>query len=148
MGSKGLAIVGVVIAAACSGPPPTAPSAIININPSSVCVGDNFATPIHIDALGSSPRLTLVYTPPDPDAGDLKYLWALSGDQVQGDDGSKEPDGTMDFDSVDLKMAGQRPVQVTLTVTNAAGGVTVSNATIPITPLAPDGTCPLPQAQP
>ena len=148
MGKRTLAVAWGVIAVACSGPPPTPPSAIVNVSPSSVCVGDAFKTPIHLDGSSSSPRLTLVYTRPDPDAGALKYLWTLSGDDIQVDDGSKDSDGSLDFDSVNLKMAGQRPLHVTLTVTNAAMGVTVTDVTIPITPLAPDGTCPLPQLQP
>jgi hypothetical protein len=148
MGKRTLAVAVGVIVVACSGPPPTPPAAVIAVSPASVCAGDGFKTPIHLDALASSPRLTLVYTRPDPDAGALKYSWAFSGDDVQIDPGSVEPDGTIDGDTVLLKMAGERPLHVTLTVTNAAMGVTAADLTISVTPLAADGTCPLPQSPP
>jgi len=145
--------------AACSGPPPVAPAAVINATPSSVCVGDDFRTQIHHDSRGSSPQLTLVYTRPDPDAGDITYDWRFSG-AVCMDGNPDNPDGACDvvidsasFDptfaitgtDVLFTMAGDRPVDVTLRVTNAAGGVTETHATITITPLDDAGACPLPR---
>jgi len=40
-------------------------------------------------------------------------------------------------------MAGDRPVDATLKVTNAAGGVTIANLTVSITPQDDAGACPL-----
>jgi hypothetical protein len=155
-----------VVCAACSGPPPQAPAAVITATPTSVCVGDNFQTPIELDSLGSSPLLTLVYTPPSADAAvaacalpgnDVCYAWSFSGAVCKGlstdpvpcdviiDPGSVEPDGTVDGSSVLLTMAGDNPVLVTLQVTNAAGGVTTTQTSITITPLDDAGACPLPQ---
>ena len=145
------------IACACSGPPPTAPAAVINATPNSVCVGDDFKTQIHLDSRGSAPALTLVYTRPDPDAGDLTYAWFVDGDVCRGLDSDPSPcDVVIDGSSVDalgdmtnpdllFTMRGDRPVNVTLRVTNAAGGVTESRTTVSITPLDDAGTCPLPQ---
>ncbi len=77
-----------VVCAACSAPPPQAPAAVITATPTSVCVGDDFQTQIELDSLGSSPVLTLIYSPPGPDAAvaacalpgnDVCYSWSFSG---------------------------------------------------------------------
>ncbi len=142
--------------AACSGPPPAAPAAVINATPSSVCVGDDFRTQIHLDSRGSSPQLTLVYTRPDPDAGAITYAWSFSGAVCTGfptdpptcdvkiDSASLDPTGAINGSDVLFTMAGDRPVDVTLRVTNVAGGVTDTQLTVTITPLDDAGTCPLP----
>ncbi len=153
MGFRGT--IGVVLLA-CSGPPPAAPAAVINATPSSVCVGDDFRTQVHLDSRGSSPQLTLVYTRPDPDAGDITYDWSFSGAVCKGLDSDPKPcNVVIDGSSVDalgningtdvlFTMLGDRPVDVTLTVQNVAGGVTETHVTVSITPLDDAGTCPLP----
>jgi hypothetical protein len=140
---------------ACSGPPPVAPAAVINATPTSVCYGDAFRTQIHLDSRGSSPELTLVYTKPDPDAGDLKFDWSFSGAVCKGLDSDPTPcDVKIDPSSTDalgdinngdvlFTMAGDRPVDATLKVTNAAGGVTIAKLTVSITPVDDAGACPL-----
>jgi hypothetical protein len=139
---------------ACSGPPPVAPAAVINATPSSVCYGDQFRTQIHLDSRGSSPELTLVYTKPDPDAGDISFNWSFSGAVCTGtndppvcnvkiDPASTDALGQIEGSDVLLTMAGDRPVDATLKVTNAAGGVTIAHLTISITPLDDAGACPL-----
>ncbi len=141
---------------ACSGPPPPAPAAVINATPSSVCYGDDFRTSIHLDSRGTSPDLTLIYTKPDPDAGVPTTTWTFLGNTCQDrtsdptcdiaiDPGSVEPSGAIDFDTVTFTMRGDKPVQVSLRVQNAAGGVTETATTISITPLDDAGVCPLPQ---
>ncbi len=152
---RGMTIMTSVLA--CSGPPPPAPAAVINATPAAVCVGDAFRTPIHLDSRGTAPSLTLVYTVPDPDAGAVKLAWSFSGvvclqgfgkDQSCANPGydvivdTVEPDGTVDADDVFISVAGNVPTQVTLRVTNAAGGVTETQSTIAITPLDA-GVCPL-----
>ena len=53
----------VVLASACGAPPPDSPSAVIESNPETICLGDDFRTPIELDASASTPRLTLVPVP-------------------------------------------------------------------------------------
>jgi len=131
-----------------------APAAVINATPSSVCYGDAFRTQIHLDSRGSSPELTLVYTRPDPDAGELRFDWSFSGAVCKGtndppvcnvkiDDGSHDALGQINNADVLFTMAGDRPVDATLKVTNAAGGVTIARVTISITPAGDAGACPL-----
>jgi hypothetical protein len=140
---------------ACSGPPPVAPAAVINATPASVCQGDALRTQIHLDARGSSPQLTLVYTRPDPDAGDITFDWSFSGAvcknitsdpkvcDVKIDAASTDALGGVTGSDVLFTMQGDRPVDVALKVTNAAGGVTVAQLTVSITPLDDAGACPL-----
>jgi len=140
---------------ACSGPPPVAPAAVINATPSSVCYGDAFRTQVHLDSRGSSPELTLVYTRPDPDAGEITFDRSFSGGVCLGldsdpatcnvkiDPASSDALGHMTGSDVLFTMAGDRPVNATLKVTNAAGGVTIAKLTISITPLDDAGACPL-----
>jgi len=136
---------------------------VVNAIPTSVCEGDDFQTLIELDSTGSSPALTLVYTPPDPDAAlaycksPICYAWSFSGAVCKGlqtdpspcdvniDPGSVEPDGTIDNPTVNLTIAGDRPVLVTLRIENAVGGVTETQTSITITPLDDAGACPLPQ---
>lgn len=157
------------LACACSGPPSNVPSAVVNATPSSVCVGDGFRTSIHLDSNGSSPVLSLVYTKPDPDAGSITFAWSFSGAVCVGipaspsgwttlsggtpdscdvllDPGSVDALGHVNGTDVLLAVAGDRPVDVTLVVTNVdAGGTLVAHRTIAITPLDDAGACPLPQ---
>jgi hypothetical protein len=134
-----------VFVAACSGPPPVAPAAVINATPTTVCYGDAFRTQVHLDSRGSSPELTLVYTKPDPDAGDIAFDWSFSGAVCKGldsdpkicnvkiDGASVDALGQINGTDVLFTMAGDRPVDATLKVTNAAGGVTVAHLTVSIT---------------
>jgi hypothetical protein len=149
----------VICALACSGPPPAPPSAVINITPASVCVGDDMRTKVHLSSNGSSPELTLVYGAPPPDAGTLNFFWSFSGAVCKGlttdpspcdvtITGKVEPDGTLDYADEDLVMMGDKPVFVSLTSTimlpdGTTGGSTTSQAVIPITPLDDAGACPL-----
>lgn len=137
---------------ACSGPPPPIPGAVIEETPSSVCVGDDFKTQIHVDSRGSSPSLTLVYSPPAADAGELEYAWTFSGNVCVGiptdpspcdvkiDPASLDPHNHMTSSDVLLTMSGNVPIQVTLALT--VDGVTSTvQSTIAIT-LLEGGTCP------
>ena len=128
----------VLIAIACGSPPPPAPSAVIVMSPLSVCVGDAFTTPIHLDATSSAQGLTLVYVRPDPNAPPLSYTWSFEGAAMQFDDGDAHGD------TITIRTAGDRPLHVTLEVRNAVGGVTDALATLSVTPLDSAGRCPLP----
>lgn len=131
-------LVALIAIASCGEPPPPAPSAVITMSPTSVCVGDAFTTPIHLDATSSAQTLTLVYVRPDPDAGPLQFTWSFSGSAIQIDDGDTSSD------SLTLRMQGDRPLHVTLRVQNASGGVTEALSTVSITPRDSTGQCPLP----
>jgi hypothetical protein len=163
-------LLGFACASACSGPPSNVPAAVIGVTPASVCVADHFQTPILLDSNGSSPVLSLVYAPPAPDAGDLVYVWSFSGAVCVGipaspgdwtdltgatttdcdvllDPGAVDALHQVGDSTVQLAIAGDRPVDVTLVVTNAAGGSLTAHATISITPLDDAGVCPLPKAR-
>jgi len=141
-----------VAALACSAPPPPIPGAVIEATPSAVCEGDDFQTEVHLDSRGSSPTLTLVYSPPAPDAGELTYLWTLSGNVCLGlpsdptpcdvmvDPGSLDPHNQMTNSDVFLTMSGLVPIQVSLTLT-ANGVSSTLQSTIEIT-LPEAGVCP------
>jgi len=126
---------------ACGEPPPPAPSAVINASPMAVCVGDAFATAIHLDAKQSLPNLTLVYERPAPDSPPLKYTWSFEGSESTLDDGA------LDADTLVVRMAGDRPLHVRLRVENSVGGVSEALTSIAVTPLDPSGACPLPPAE-
>ncbi len=128
----------VLIAIACGSPPPSAPSAVIVMSPTSVCVGDAFTTPIHLDGTSSAQSLTLVYARPDPNAPPLSYTWSFEGAAMQFDDGNAHSD------TLTVRSAGDRPLHVTLEVRNSLGGITDALATLSITPLDTAGRCPLP----
>ncbi len=136
--ARGLCATGVVAVLACGqGPPAPAPSAVINAMPTAVCAGDNFMTPIALDAKGSAAHLTLVYVPPPPGSPPLRYHWAFSGSATM------VTAGDVNSDSVTVTMAGDRPLHVALTVSNSEGGSTTTTTTIDITPLDSSGNCPL-----
>ena len=127
-----------VLAVACGEPPPPAPSAVINASPKAVCVGDGFATAIHLDAKQSLPYLTLVYVRPPADSPPLKYTWSFEGSATTLEDGS------LDADALVVRMAGDRPLHVRLRVENSVGGVSEALTSIAVTPLDASGACPLP----
>lgn len=155
----------IVVTLACSGPPPPSPGVVITANPTSVCQGDDFKTPVHLDSVGSSPELTLVFAAAQPDAGTLNYSWSVTGAVCKGLPSDPNPcDVVIDPSSVDalgnlynsdllLTMAGDRPVYVSLTVTVAyadgtTGGSSTAQGVVPITPLDSSGHCPLAQEGP
>jgi hypothetical protein len=62
---------------------------------------------------------------------------------VKIDGASVDALGVMNGSDVLFTMAGDRPVDATLKVTNAAGGVTIAHLTVSITPVDDAGACPL-----
>jgi hypothetical protein len=125
-------------ALACGSPPPSPPSAVITATPEAVCQGDDYRTSVHLDGSKSSADLSLVYSPPAPNAPPLVYAWSFEGSEYMLSNAS---DPTSD--AVDVTMAGDRPLEVHLQVQNAAGGVSVTLLTIAITPPDASGRCPL-----
>ncbi len=108
------------------------PTAVIDAMPLEVCAGDGFATPIALSGARSAARLSLVPAPPGPDDPPLTFAWRLEGDahQLVG--------GALDEDAIVVRMAGERPLHVTLTVTTFEGGVAETLRTIGVNvPIAP-----------
>jgi hypothetical protein len=150
----GLGVAGGLAAAAmafgaCSGPPPPAPSPVILATPTTVCIGDDYRTPITLDGTQS----TLVPSPADANAPPLKYLWTLTGSayriaDIDAGGGRSVPSGTLTSDKLVVRIAGEEPLQVDLNVQNGNGGSADTTATISVTSLdvadAGDaGACPL-----
>lgn len=127
----------VVLAAGCGAPPPTAPSAVVELEPDAVCMGDGFRTPIALDGTASAPRLTLAPGPTDPDAPPLRFEWRLSGADwiLLG--------GDLRSDQLRVATDGDRPLHVSLTVRDGEGGSATALETVWLT--VPDpalGGCP------
>ncbi len=116
-----------VLAVGCGGPPPVPPTAVIDATPGDVCAGDGFATAIQLSGARSAARLSLVPAPPGPDDPPLTFEWRLEGDAHH------VVSGALDDDTVAVRMAGERPLHVTLTVTTFEGGVAETLRTIGVT---------------
>lgn len=123
----GPALAAVVLSGACGAPAPGAPSAVVTSDPEAVCLGDDYRTPIVLDASDSAPRLTLVPAMPDPDAPPLGFEWDLSGSAwalLEGD---------LDGERLVVAIAGDRPLHVELTVREPGGGVATTLHTVAVT---------------
>lgn len=107
---------------------------MILITPETVCENDGFVTTVHLDGRMSSRHLSLVPLPPEDSAfpdgavvAPLTYAWQLDGDDHH------VTRGTLTDSTLDVQVAGARPLHVTLTTTNVAGGSAASLRTLPIT---------------
>src|SRR5688572_24724206 len=85
--------------------------------PESVCAGDRFSTLIEVSGARSAARLSLVPSPPDPDAPPLVFEWLIEGDEFE------IVEGAIDEPELAVAVAGDRPLHLTLTVINGEGGV-------------------------
>lgn len=136
LGGSLLASLLAVAAAGCGSQPPPAPSPVIELSPSQVCLGDDHQTPIVIDGTDSAPQLTLVPTAPRQELLPLESEWRFSGSEV------RITEGSVDDLEVTVTMLGDRPLHVTLWLRNAAGGEAEAQASVAVTAPGPDGTCP------
>jgi hypothetical protein len=137
-------------ALACGGPPADTPSAVILLSPESICQGDAYRTPIHLDGTMSSHHLSLVPLPPEDSAypdgavvAPLTFAWSLDGDAT------RITSGTTTSSMLTVTAAGTRPLHISLTTTNLVGGSATSLRTLSITLPTPwpsfcsdDGMCP------
>ncbi len=119
---------------ACGGPPADTPSAVILFSPETLCQGDAHRTPITLDGRMSSRHLSLVPLPPEdtayPDGATvvpLAFAWRLDGDA------HTVTAGSLTTSTLTVTAAGERPLHVSLTTTNLAGGTATSLRTLPIT---------------
>ncbi len=130
-------------APACSAPPPGAPSPVIVLTPTTVCLGDDYRTPITLDGTSSSPALTLVPVVVDASAPPLQFLWTLSGSAY------RITQGSLTSSKLVVTMAGDQPLQVDLRVQNQSGTTADMAATVSVTLLVDAGgsgagsACPL-----
>jgi hypothetical protein len=113
--------------AACGGPGPDEPSAVIDLVPETICLGDDHATEVLMDGRASSAHLALIPVAPAPGDPPLVFSWELSGAEA------RIVSGGLDRDRLVVTTAGDRPLHVTLAVTNAAGGVAEHLRTLSIT---------------
>ena len=117
-----------VVALAGCGQRVERPSASLTIEPPAVCRFDGHATVVTLDASSSSEQLSLV--PSAPSASEtpaLDFDWTLSGDDhdiVRGDLASP---------TIEITMAGDRPLGVELTVSNTHGGSLTTRRSVAVT---------------
>jgi len=107
----------------CAGPPPHPPTAVIDARPATVCEGDDYATVLELSGARSSSALSLVPEGADPDAP-LRFDWALEGADHE------LVAGSLVGPELSVVTAGDRPLHVALTVTNADGGQATSERTV------------------
>lgn len=115
----------------CAAPPAHPPTAVIDVSPEVICVGDDHATTVTFSGARSSDHLSLMPSPPGPDEPPLEFRWALEGAQhvvVGGDLTSPE---------ISVTTAGDRPLHAELTVVDAEGGVATSLRSLAIGDCAP-----------
>lgn len=111
----------------CAEPGPDTPSAVIELVPETICMGDGHATEVLLDGRASSSHLALVPVPPEPGDAPLRFAWSLGGAQ------HRVVSGALDADRLVVTSAGDRPLHVELAVTNGAGGVARHLRTLSIT---------------
>ena len=133
----------VLLAFACGSPPPAAPSAVINASPASVCA--NTESVVTLDSSGTAGHLTLVPAPPDKSEYPLKIKWTFPGHAIttcektmdrpciDGVDRTSDSLMVGDVSTMDVRVSGDRPLEVNLHIENAKGGVNDARITIPIT---------------
>lgn len=109
-----------VLCCGCAAPPVHPPTAVIEVEPPVLCVGDDHRTTVTFSGARSSDHLSLMPSPPGPDAPPLEFSWVLEGAQhvvVGGDLTSPE---------ISVTTAGDRPLHAELTVVDADGGEATS----------------------
>ena len=111
----------------CAGPGPDEPSAVIELAPETICIGDAHRTEVVLDGRGSSSHLALVPVPPEPGEPPLRFAWTLSGAE------HRIVSGALDAGQLVVTSAGDRPLHVELSVTNGVGGVAHHLRTLSLT---------------
>jgi hypothetical protein len=134
------AAIAIALVVGCIGPPAHVPSAVVALDPGSVCQGDDLRSVIVVDGSLSSTRLSLVPVAPEPGEPPLAFEWSFSGAAVE------IVGGTVTSERLEIRTTGDRPVHVTLRVTNGDGAVAETLRTLPITVpevgvCAVDGEC-------
>ncbi len=117
-----------LLCVACGEPPPAAPSAVISADPAYVCLDDDFATEISLDAGDSQSHLTLVPVAPDPDEPPLSFSWSFGGAE------HRIVEGDVHAQTLLVSTRGDRPLHVSLHVENSEGGEADALFSIAVTP--------------
>lgn len=106
----GLVLIG-CLAPACQAAEGRPPIARIDIVPGAIPENDGFQTAVTLDGSASADPID------DPEgASDLDYRWEILGDEVRFEPGSDERDA-----APVVRLRGDRPATVILTVTDADG---------------------------
>ena len=101
---------GLLGATACTAAEGHPPVARIEVSPPGVLEDDGFQTVLTLDARASSDAID------DPEGlTRLAYTWHISGDEVRLDE------GTLSSPSLSVRLRGNRPATVTLTVADEDG---------------------------
>jgi hypothetical protein len=117
-----------LLCVACGEPPAAAPSAVISADPTSVCLGDDFASEIRLDAGDSQSHLTLVPVAPNPDEPPLAFSWSFAGAE------HRIVEGDVHAQTLLITSRGDRPLHVSLHVKNSEGGEADALLSIAVTP--------------
>jgi hypothetical protein len=99
-------------------------------------LGDDYKTPITLDGTLTMPMLTLVPTPFDASANPLSFHWSLTGSPYM------VVTGTLTSQKLVVTIAGQEPLQVSLTVTNTGGVSATTTGAVAVT-IYDGSVCPL-----
>ncbi len=110
----------------CAAPPAHPPTAVIDLEPAVICLGDGHRTTVTFSGARSSYRLSLMPSPPGPDDPPLSFFWSLEGAQ------HALVDGTLTSAVISVTTAGDRPLHAELTVVDADGGEATSQRSLAI----------------
>lgn len=114
-----------LLLAGCGGRGPEPPKAAIQVVPAAVCEGDDYQHVVLLDASQSKPELTIL--PRDVDSGvGLSYRWRFEGSAY------RIVSGSLDAETIGVKIAADRPLHVYLTVTTSTGASATTLLTVPI----------------
>lgn len=125
--AAGAAAAALLALAACGEVATGGPSAVIRADPSAICLGDGFVTPVRLDGEQSRPRLSLVPQPPSPGAPPLSWRWTLSGSDA------RIVEGGLDDSALVVLLRGDRPLHVGLEVSLPDRRAARSQATVAVT---------------
>jgi len=107
------------------------------MQPTAVCLGDDFTTPVRLDGEQSRARLTLVPLPPGPEDPPLIWRWSLSGADAL------IVEGSVDEAVVVVLTRGDRPLHVALDVSLPDGRAARASSSVAVTlPDEATGRCP------
>jgi hypothetical protein len=105
---------------------------VITSDLETVCLGDDYRTPILLDGSESAPRLTLAPGAGDPPEVPLRFAWTLRGSAHD------IVDGNTTSERLTVRIAADRPLHAELVVRDGEGGEAGTLHTVAVT--VPDGT--------
>jgi hypothetical protein len=103
-------VASLAVLAACSAPEGRPPVARIELQPDRIGENDGFQTPVTLDGRASADPID------HPEGADLGYAWTIDGDEARFEPGSHTDDA-----APVVRLRGDRPATITLTVTDDDG---------------------------